>query len=95
MDTIWKVRPFAAPAFSRPVGSGATAVPQVGDIAVLQRSDEANDEVKARIEAFETGRIRGIIVGTSRPQTNGDLRFASGLSILFEERHVFRIERAL
>jgi hypothetical protein len=94
MDTIWKVRPHSKPAFARQVGSNDTADLAVGNVAVLHASDDKSDvEIKVRIRAFESGRVRGDIASVNRLGAAGDKRFAADLSVLFEEKHVFRIER--
>lgn len=94
MDTAWKIRPYDTPAYARPVSSTDTADLKVGDVAVLRSAGDVHDEdIRVSIGAFEDDRLRGTISVSNRLGAAGDARFAVGLRVLFEERHVFRIER--
>jgi hypothetical protein len=95
MDTTWKVRPYPHPAFARDVGSDDTDQLRVSDIAVLHASDDDKDiDIRVRVLTIDGNRVQGKIAFPNKHSAAGDKRFAPGLSVLFEERHVFRLERA-
>lgn len=94
MDTIWKVRPYSKPAFAQPAPSDPTTQLRIGDVAALRATNDADDtDIMVRVSALDMDRAEGTIARSNRLGAAGDKRFAVGLKVLFEERHVFRIER--
>ena len=107
MDAIWKVRPYPQPSFARAVGSTESEQLGVSDIDLLVRfskpkslltvhasGDDKDVDIRVRVAKIEGNRLQGEIAFPNRHSAAGDKRFAPGLSVLFEERHVFRLERA-
>ena len=94
MEAIWKVRPYPKPAFAQPVPSDPTTQLRIGDVAALRAAVDAGDtDIMVRVGALDGDRAEGTIARSNRLGASGDKRFAVGLTVLFEERHVFRIER--
>ncbi|MHB1313446.1 MAG: hypothetical protein ACYC3L_15620, partial [Gemmatimonadaceae bacterium] len=88
MDEIWRVRPYAKPAFAQPVPSDPMAQLRTADLAVLRTTADPGDtDIMVRVEVLDGARAQGTIARANQLGAGGDQRFVVGLRVLFEERH--------
>jgi hypothetical protein len=98
MNPEWQNRPYETPAFVQDVGSPhprASRLIDIGDNVILHRKDEPGEDVCVRVtQADPGGRMLGVIARANRIGARGDGRLAKGVSVEFEEKQVFRLEKA-
>ena len=97
MNPEWQIRPYETPAFVQDVVSPhpRAGIIVIGDNAILHLKDEPGEDVCVRVtQTGPDGRMLGVISRANRIGARGDGRLAKGASVEFEEKHVFRLEKA-
>jgi hypothetical protein len=94
----WRVRQYDAPAFVRDVTNPhpRACIVDIGDDVILYlQVDPSEEDVCVRVmQIAPGGRMAGEISRSNRLGVGGDERLAAGVSVEFEHKHVFRLEKA-
>jgi hypothetical protein len=97
MNPEWQIRTYETPAFVQDVVSPhpRASIIDIGDNVILHLKDEPEEGVCVRVtQAGPGGRMLGVIARANRIGARGDGRLAKGASVEFEEKQVFRLEKA-
>jgi hypothetical protein len=98
MNPEWHIRPYEPLSVAIEVVRSHPRADKIdfGDNVILRlKNDESGEDVCVRVTQFISGgRMAGVISRAYRMSARGDRKLAKGISVEFEETHVFRLEKA-
>jgi hypothetical protein len=98
MNPEWPVRPYKTFAFVQDMVSPQprASIIQIGDnVSLHLLEDESGEDVCVCVtQIAPNGRMLGVISRANRRGPRGDGRLATGAPVEFEEKQVFRMDKA-
>src|SRR6266850_796715 len=98
MNAEWHIRPYEPLSVAQEVvrPHPRTDIIDIGDNVILRlKNDESGEDVCVRVtQVTPGGGMAGVIASANRMSARGDRRLAKDTSVEFEEKHVFRLEKA-
>ena len=99
MNTKWRIRPYERWAFVQDVQHPhprAGIIDADDNVILYLADDDSEEDVCVRVEppVSPGARMIGVISRTNQMGSRGDSTLAGGISVEFEEKHVFRLEKA-
>ena len=99
MKSKWHIRPYERWAFVRDVQHPhpRAGIIDAGDNVILYLADDdSKEDLCVRVEppVAPGARMTGVISRANQMGSRGDSTLAVGTSVEFEEKHVFRLEKA-